>query len=99
MIKDFSDRETEKIYRQEFSKKLPREIQRVALRKLIMLDEAQVLNDLRVPPRQIVLRYYKEIEKVSSASESTTGIVYVSFGQEKMRHMLRLLIIIEKRGA
>lgn len=50
MIKDFSDRETEKIYRQEFSKKLPREIQRVALRKLIMLDEAQVLNDLRVPP-------------------------------------------------
>lgn len=50
MIKDFSDREKEKIYRQEFSKKLPREIQRVALRKLIMLDEAQVLNDLRVPP-------------------------------------------------
>lgn len=50
MIKNFSDRETEKIYRQEFSKKLPREIQRVALRKLIMLDEAQALNDLRVPP-------------------------------------------------
>lgn len=50
MIKDFVDRETEKIYRQEFSKKLPLEIQRVALRKLIMLDEAQTLNDLRVPP-------------------------------------------------
>lgn len=50
MIKDFSDKETEKVYHQEFSKKLALEIQRVALRKLIMIDEAQTLNDLRVPP-------------------------------------------------
>lgn len=50
MIKDFADRETEKVYRQEFSKKLPQTIQRVALRKLMMIDAAEMLEDLRVPP-------------------------------------------------
>jgi len=32
------------------SRKLPRAIQQDALRKLFMLDKAQVLNDLRIPP-------------------------------------------------
>ena len=42
--------ETEKIYYQTFSRKLPQSIQRVALRKLIMIDNAGCLEDLRVPP-------------------------------------------------
>ena len=50
MIKSFADKETEKIYNQTFSKKLPQNIQRVALRKLIMIDNAKSLEDLRVPP-------------------------------------------------
>ncbi|MCM1267981.1 MAG: type II toxin-antitoxin system RelE/ParE family toxin [Bacteroidales bacterium] len=50
MIKTFADRETEKIYHQIFSKKLPQTIQKTALRKLIMIDNAQSLDDLRVPP-------------------------------------------------
>lgn len=50
MIKTFADKETEKIYSQRFSKKLPQSIQRIALRKLIMIDNAQNLEDLRVPP-------------------------------------------------
>ena len=50
MIKDFADKETEKIYHQEFSKKLPQSIQRIALRKLIMIDNAEKLDDLRIPP-------------------------------------------------
>ena len=50
MIKSFADKETEKIYRQVFSKKLPQTIQRTALRKLIMIDNAGCLEDLRVPP-------------------------------------------------
>lgn len=49
MIKHFADKETQKVYHQEFSKKLPQSIQKVALRKLIMLDNASNLNDLRVP--------------------------------------------------
>ncbi len=50
MIKNFSDKETEKIYNQQFSRKLHQSIQRIALRKLIMLDNATCLNDLRIPP-------------------------------------------------
>ena len=50
MIKNFADKETEKIYRQVFSKKLPQDIQRIALRKLIMINNASCLEDLRIPP-------------------------------------------------
>ena len=41
MIKNFADRETEKVYRRIFSKKLPKAIQRMALRKL-MMDAAEI---------------------------------------------------------
>lgn len=50
MIRTFADRETEKIYHQTFSRKLPQSIQGIALRKLIMIDNAGCLEDLRVPP-------------------------------------------------
>ena len=50
MIKTFSDRETQKIFSQEYSRYFPREIQGVALRKLILINNASDLNDLRVPP-------------------------------------------------
>ena len=50
MIKSFADKETEKIYTQVFSKKLPHNIQGVALRKLIMIDNAGCVEDLKVPP-------------------------------------------------
>lgn len=50
MIKSFADKETEKIFKQIFSKKLPQSTQRIALRKLVMIDNAGCLEDLRVPP-------------------------------------------------
>lgn len=50
MIIGFASREAEKIWLGVVSRKLPREIQQVALRKLFMLDKAQVLKDLRIPP-------------------------------------------------
>ncbi|MBR7061923.1 MAG: type II toxin-antitoxin system RelE/ParE family toxin [Clostridia bacterium] len=50
MIKSFANKETEKVYNQIFSKKLPNDIQRVALRKLVMIDNAGCLEDLKVPP-------------------------------------------------
>lgn len=50
MIKNFKDKETEKIYNQIFSKKLPTNIQRIALRKLMMIDAAERLLDLKIPP-------------------------------------------------
>jgi proteic killer suppression protein len=50
MIIGFASNETEKIWRSEVSRKLPRDIQQIALRKLFMLDKAQTLNDLKIPP-------------------------------------------------
>jgi proteic killer suppression protein len=50
MIKSFRCKETEKIFQREKSRKLPATIQKVALRKLWMLDAATTILDLRVPP-------------------------------------------------
>ncbi len=50
MIKSFKCKETEKIFRGKFSKKLPQELQRRALIKLHMIDAAEDVTDLRIPP-------------------------------------------------
>ena len=50
MIKSFKCKETEKIWNEEFSKKLPQDIQKRALTKLRMLNVAGVLDDLKIPP-------------------------------------------------
>ncbi|RJQ47379.1 MAG: type II toxin-antitoxin system RelE/ParE family toxin [Gammaproteobacteria bacterium] len=50
MIKSFKCKETEKIFNRQFSRKLPHDIQHLALRKLRMLNRAVTLNDLRIPP-------------------------------------------------
>ena len=50
MIKSFKCKETEKIWNEEFSKKLPQDIQKRALRKLMMLNVASQLDDLKIPP-------------------------------------------------
>jgi len=50
VIKSFSNKETEKIWNGIQSKKLPSEIQNVARRKLRMINNAQNITDLRIPP-------------------------------------------------
>lgn len=50
MIKSFGDKESKKIWDGIQSKKLPNEIQDVARRKLRMINNAQDINDLRIPP-------------------------------------------------
>ena len=50
MIKSFRCKETEKIFNRERSRKLPRTVQRTAMRKLWMIDAAVNINDLRIPP-------------------------------------------------
>ena len=50
MIKSFRGKETERIFNRQFSVKLPQSVQRLARKKLIMLDAATTINDLRIPP-------------------------------------------------
>lgn len=50
MIQSFGDDETELIMQRRVSRRLPRDIQRVALRKLYVIHRSRNLNDSRVPP-------------------------------------------------
>ncbi|WP_455924896.1 type II toxin-antitoxin system RelE/ParE family toxin [Pseudomonas putida] len=50
MIKTFRDKQTEVVASGLVARRLPRDIQRVALRKLRQLEAAKALDDLRVPP-------------------------------------------------
>lgn len=50
MIRSFADRETERVWSGERSRRLPPDIQDTALRKLRLINAAQRLEDLRVPP-------------------------------------------------
>ena len=50
MIRSFRDRETEKIFERDRSRQLPPNVQRQVHRKLLLVDAAQALDDLRVPP-------------------------------------------------
>ena len=50
MIRTFADRETERIWSEEGSRRLPASIQQRALNKLALLNRAARLQDLRVPP-------------------------------------------------
>lgn len=50
VIQGFADRETEKVWHREHVKKFGPDLQRIAHRKLLMLDAAETVNDLRIPP-------------------------------------------------
>lgn len=50
MIVSFACRETEKIWNMEPSRRFPPQMQRAARRKLVQIDSAETLHDLRCPP-------------------------------------------------
>ena len=49
MIKSFASKDTEALFERQSSRKF-KNIERVALRKLTMINAAKTINDLRVPP-------------------------------------------------
>lgn len=50
MINNFSDKSTEDLFKRRFVRDLPSNIQRIAYRKLLLIDAAERLDDLRIPP-------------------------------------------------
>jgi toxin HigB-1 len=67
VIKTFKDAEAQKIYQRERSRKLPPDIQQVALRKLRMINNSININDLRIPPAN-------RLEKLSGDREGQYSI-------------------------
>jgi proteic killer suppression protein len=66
MVKEFGDKESEKIWNGIQSKKLPNEIQHVARRKLRMINNAQDITDLRIPPANRLERLKGELSDYHS---------------------------------
>lgn len=50
MLQSFADKDTERVWSRERLRKFQPDLQRVALRKLAILDAAESLSDLRIPP-------------------------------------------------
>ena len=50
MFQSFRDKDTERVWQRQRSKRLDQTTQRAALRKLLILDAADEIGDLRVPP-------------------------------------------------
>ena len=67
MIAGFADKNTERLFRRDRVKRFTAKLQRAALRKLVMLDAAQSLEDLRVPPGN-------HLEKLSGDREGQYSI-------------------------
>jgi proteic killer suppression protein len=67
MIKTFADKETEKLFQRHRSRSLPADIQRKARMKLEILDAAEKLDDLKVPPGN-------QLEKLSGDREGQHSI-------------------------
>ena len=66
MIKSFGSKETEQIWKGIRSKKLPLEIQQIGRRKLRMINNAQTIIDLRIPPANRLKRLKGELKGIYS---------------------------------
>ena len=86
VIQGFADSETELIWSGRRSRKLPADIQNVALRKLRLLNQARVLGDLRVPPGNR-LEALRADRQGSIRFGSMINGAYVSCGMKEDRRM------------
>jgi len=50
MIKSFRGKDTEQVFKRLFVKKLSAELQRLAYRKLLLIDSVDAVEELKVPP-------------------------------------------------
>ena len=50
MIRSFADSQTERLFQRQRVRRFPANLQRLALRRLLYLDGAERLDDLRLPP-------------------------------------------------
>ncbi len=66
MIVSFDDKETEKIWNGFVSRKLPREIQETARRKLRMINNSVDISDLRIPPANRLEKLKGDLKKFYS---------------------------------
>jgi proteic killer suppression protein len=79
LINSFADKETEKIWEGEKSKVLPIEIQQVARRKLRMINNADTINDLRIPPANRLKKLKGELSNIYTIESPPKTLVPLIF--------------------
>ena len=50
MIRSFADKDTQRVFQRIASRRLSIKLQRIAYRKLTLIDAAETITDLRIPP-------------------------------------------------
>ena len=83
MIKSFADAETERLFRRRQSRKIPPDVQRRALRKLVMLHAAADLGDLRPPAATPATRL--EALKGDRAGQHSVRVADVASANDQWR--------------
>lgn len=66
MILSFGDKDTEQVWKGNWVKRLPNEVQEVGRRKLRMLNSSQNLQDLRIPPSNRLEKLKGEMQDLYS---------------------------------
>jgi proteic killer suppression protein len=67
MIRSFADRDSQRVFQRLRVKRLSPDLQRAAYRKLLIIDAAGSINDLRIPPGN-------RLEKLSGDREGQYSI-------------------------
>lgn len=78
LIVSFADRETEKIWEGEKSKILPSEIQQVARRKFKMINTAENINDLTIPPINRLKKLKATYQPFTALESMISGELYLN---------------------
>lgn len=73
MIRSFRDKDTEAIWQRRYVKKLSPELSRLTHNKLVLINAAESINDLRVPPGNRLEKLSGNRAGQYSASASTTS--------------------------
>ncbi len=50
MIKSFSDKAAEDLFNRQIVRKYPSKIYKIAYRKILLIDAAELIGDLKIPP-------------------------------------------------
>ena len=97
MITAFHNEAIEQVWQGSFTKKLPNQIQAIARRKLRMINNARIIDDLRIPPALTTLRNFQAIVMGNGASVSTTNGGFASYGIAATLRGLKFVTTSDRR--
>ena len=84
MIQSFRDKATHNVFARLYVKGLSPELQRTVYRKLILLDAAETLDDLRVPPGNRVEKLSRQAGPIQHPCQRSVQDLFWLAGRERL---------------